>query len=72
VAWRHARPLRRDARRVWLYHSTGVIRSDVERNIYIPEQLTMPLQVKAAYDGAKIHFRYRWLAARPGGTAAGT
>ena len=29
---------------------TGVVRSDLARNIHIPETLTMPLQVKAAYD----------------------
>lgn len=49
----------------WLFHGTGVIRNDVKRNIYIPQELTMPLQVKAAYNGEKMFFRYRWPAARP-------
>src|SRR5688572_22034115 len=49
----------------WLFHGTGVVRNDVGRNIYIPEELTMPLQVKAAYDGRNIYFRYRWPAREP-------
>jgi hypothetical protein len=44
----------------WLFHGTGVVHNDLSRNIYIPEELTMPLQVKAAYDGERIFFRYRW------------
>jgi len=49
----------------WVFHGTGVVRNDVERNIYIPEMLTMPLQVKAAYNGEQIFFRYRWPTERP-------
>lgn len=49
----------------WLFHGTGVVRNDIKRNIYIPGELTMPLQVKAAYNGEKIFFRYRWPAKRP-------
>ena len=49
----------------WLFHGTGVIQNDLKRNIYIPEELTMPLQVKAAYNGDKIYFRYRWPAREP-------
>jgi hypothetical protein len=49
----------------WLFHGTGVVHNDLGRNIYIPEELTMPLQVKAAYDGERIWFRYRWPAAQP-------
>jgi hypothetical protein len=49
----------------WFSHGTGVVHQDRSRNIYIPEQLTMPLQVKAAYDGERIWFRYRWPAERP-------
>src|SRR3990172_2810056 len=44
----------------WWFHGTGVVRNDLKRNIYIPETLTIPLQVKAAYNGDKIFFRYRW------------
>lgn len=43
----------------WIFHGTGVIRNDLTRNIYIPDTLTMPLQVKAAHDGKNIYFRYR-------------
>jgi hypothetical protein len=50
----------------WASHGTGVVRNDVDRNIYIPDDLTMPLQVKAAYNGEDIFFRYRWPSARPG------
>lgn len=49
----------------WLFHGTGVVHNDLKRNIYIPQELTMPLQVKAAYDGEKIFFRYRWPASQP-------
>jgi hypothetical protein len=49
----------------WVFHGTGVVRNDLARNIYIPDPLTMPLQVKAAYNGSNIYFRYRWPAERP-------
>lgn len=49
----------------WLTHGTGVIRNDISRNIYIPTELTMPLQVKAAYNGREMFFRYRWPAKQP-------
>jgi len=49
----------------WLAHGTGVIHNDPDRNIYIPNNLTMPLQVKAAYDGERVFFRYRWPTERP-------
>jgi hypothetical protein len=38
----------------WFTHGTGVIRNDTSRNIYIPTELTMPLQVMAAYNGRDI------------------
>lgn len=44
---------------------TGVIKNDPERNIFIPTELTMPLQIKAAYNGERIFFRYRWPALAP-------
>jgi hypothetical protein len=49
----------------WLFHGTGVVRNDPERNIHIPTTLTVPLEVKAAYNGERIFFRYRWPAAQP-------
>lgn len=49
----------------WVFHGTGVIKNDIKRNIYIPETLTIPLQVKAAYNGDKMFFRYRWPAKEP-------
>ncbi len=49
----------------WFFHGTGVVHNDPKRNIYIPETLTMPLQVKAAYNGDKMFFRYRWPAKAP-------
>jgi hypothetical protein len=49
----------------WLTHGTGVVNNDIARNIYIPKDLTMPLQVKAAYNGRDILFRYRWPARQP-------
>lgn len=49
----------------WATHGTGVVKDDPERNIVLPKELTSSLQVKAAYDGDKIYFRYRWPVARP-------
>ncbi len=49
----------------WATHGTGIVKNDPERNIVIPEELTSQLQVKAAYDGDRIWFRYRWLVDRP-------
>lgn len=50
----------------WFTHGTGVVHNDPERNISVPEQLTMPLQVQAAFNDQNVHFRYRWPAERPG------
>ena len=50
----------------WLSHGTGVVKNDPARNIYIPEELMMSLQVKAAYNGQNMLFRYRWPSERPG------
>src|SRR4030067_2581602 len=49
----------------WVFHGTGVVKNDLKRNIYIPQTLTIPLQVKAAYNGDKMFFRYRWPAKEP-------
>ena len=49
----------------WVTHGTGVVRDDPERNIVIPDELTSTLQVRAAYDGERIWFRYRWPVERP-------
>ncbi|MCF6320784.1 MAG: ethylbenzene dehydrogenase-related protein [Rhizobiaceae bacterium] len=49
----------------WITHDTGVKINDPEQNIFIPDQLTTTLQVKASYDKEKIFFRYRWPAERP-------
>lgn len=50
----------------WLTHGTGVVHNDPKRNISIPSQLTVPLQVQAAYNGSHMFFRYRWPAEKPG------
>src|SRR5688572_26847517 len=49
----------------WLTHGTGVIKNDLSQNIYIPKELTMPLQVMVAYSDRDIFFRYRWPARQP-------
>jgi hypothetical protein len=46
-------------------HTTGIVRDDPERNIWIPDNLTMPLQLQVAYNDEQIFFRYRWHAERP-------
>ncbi|HSH47575.1 MAG TPA: hypothetical protein VK991_03180 [Halomonas sp.] len=50
----------------WMTHGTGVVQNDPERNISIPEQLTVPLHVQAAYSDSTIFIRYRWPAEHPG------
>lgn len=49
----------------WVTHGTGVVRDDPKRNISIPRQLTVPLQVQAAYNDTDMYFRYRWPAEKP-------
>lgn len=44
----------------WFFHGTGVIKNDQARSIYIPPELTMPLQVQAAYNRDTFFIRYRW------------
>ena len=48
-----------------LTHSTGVVRNDPARNIWIPAELTMPLQLQVAFNDTQIFFRYRWPAKEP-------
>lgn len=49
----------------WVTHGTGIVKDDPERNIVIPDELMSELQVKVAYDGEDIWFRYRWPVERP-------
>ena len=49
----------------WLTHGTGVVHNDIDRNIYVPAELTMPLQIMAAYNGRDMFFRYRWATRQP-------
>jgi hypothetical protein len=46
-------------------HGTGVVRDDPERRIWIPSELTLPLELQVAYNGREVFFRYRWPAERP-------
>ncbi len=46
-------------------HSTGVVRNDPERNVWIPDELTMPLTLQVAYNDAEVFFHYRWPAKQP-------
>jgi len=48
-----------------IFASTGVIKNDVARNIFIPQELTTSLRVKAAYDDNQIYWRFKWPAAKP-------
>lgn len=43
----------------WLTHGRGVVRDDPKRNISVPKTLTVPLQVRAAYNAEKIFVNYR-------------
>jgi hypothetical protein len=49
----------------WVTHGTGVVQDDLDRNIYVPSELTIPLQVQAAYNGRDMFFRYRWPTRQP-------
>jgi hypothetical protein len=46
-------------------HSTGVVRNDAARNIWIPSELTMPLQLQVAFNDTQVFFHYRWPAQQP-------
>lgn len=50
----------------WITHGTGIVQDDPNRKISIPKQLTVPLQVQAAYNDTTMFMRYRWPAERPG------
>jgi hypothetical protein len=51
---------------VWITNGQGIVGDDHDRHIAIPDQLVMPLQIRAAYNGERIFFQYRWPAERPG------
>ena len=48
-----------------LTHGRGVLHNDPARNIWIPDERTMPLQLQVAYNDRQVFFRYRWPAAQP-------
>lgn len=50
----------------WFTHGQGVVHNDPKHHISIPSALTMPLEVKVAYNGQDIVFRYRWPSPKPG------
>ena len=50
----------------WATHGTGIVQDDPARNIAIPDTLTVPLQVQAAYNDTTMFVRYRWPAEKPG------
>lgn len=50
----------------WIFNGQGVMEDDESREIAIPTTLEIPLQVRAAYNGERIFFQYRWPAQRPG------
>lgn len=49
----------------WFTHGSGVIQNNPDKNIHIPNELVMPLQIKAAYNTENVYFRYRWPASQP-------
>lgn len=50
---------------LWATNRQGVLLPDTERQISIPQDLTVPLQMRVAYNDTMIHFQYRWPAERP-------
>ncbi len=41
-------------------HCSGVIANDPDRNIWIPDELTMPLELQVACNQVEVLLRYRW------------
>lgn len=50
---------------IWVTNGQGIVREDHDRHISIPDRELVPLQVRAAYNDARIFFQYRWPADRP-------
>ncbi len=50
----------------WLTHGRGIVHNDPKGHLSVPSQLTVPLQVQAAYNGRDVFFRYRWPSPKPG------
>ena len=50
----------------WVTHGTGVVQNDPKKHISVPHNLTVPLEVQAAYNGTDVYFRYRWAAPNAG------
>ncbi|MBE0507303.1 MAG: hypothetical protein IBX50_11405 [Marinospirillum sp.] len=50
---------------LWGSNGKGVIQDDPERNIAIPKNLLVPLQVRTSYNNERIFFQYRWPAEKP-------
>ena len=50
---------------LWISNRQGVIGPDAAREVSVPEELTVPLQLRAAHNGNTIYFQYRWPAQRP-------
>jgi hypothetical protein len=50
---------------LWISNRQGILLPDPDRDISVPEELMIPLQVRAAYNGTDIYFQYRWPAKRP-------
>ncbi|MCG6659130.1 hypothetical protein HOP52_15330 [Halomonas campisalis] len=44
----------------WATQGSGVIENDHDRNIHIPDELVMLLQIQVAYNDDEVFFRYRW------------
>lgn len=50
---------------IWFSNGKGIVREDHGRHISIPDQLLVPLQVRAAYNKDRVFFQYRWPADKP-------
>ncbi len=49
-----------------MFASTGVVENDPENNVFVPDELLMDLNVKAAYDDEEIHWLFNWDTDNPG------
>lgn len=50
---------------LWASNRQGLLLPATDRHISIPDELTVPLQLRATYNESMIHFQYRWPAERP-------
>lgn len=49
---------------LWASNRQGILLPDAARQVSVPQELTIPLQMRVAYNKTTIYFQYRWPAER--------